>query len=145
MIYFQIYTKISLNANLNTIFSNFGSEKITKSSHLEKLCLIDKGVGKDNISDFTTNLIKKYLLEYTQDFTEKYIAPNYYNYYFVDHVEFNYETRRWMHGKYKLPRIEDDYVIHILEGAYSLAIPELFCDFEYCKAQEGCCDVLQAS
>ena len=46
----------ALNENLSSIFSNFGEETITKSSHLEKLCLIKSDVGKDNISDFTTNL-----------------------------------------------------------------------------------------
>jgi hypothetical protein len=34
----------SLHANLHSIFGNFGSEKITKASHVEKLCLIDSGV-----------------------------------------------------------------------------------------------------
>ena len=53
----------SLNENLNTVFTNFGTEEITNGSHLEKLCLIKDGVGRDNISDFTTNLIKKFLLD----------------------------------------------------------------------------------
>lgn len=53
----------ALYKNLNTIFDNFGDEKITEDSHLEKLCLINSGVGRDNISDFTTNLIKDYLLK----------------------------------------------------------------------------------
>jgi hypothetical protein len=39
------------------IFHDFGEERITKGGHLEKLCLIKEGVGRDNISDFTTNLI----------------------------------------------------------------------------------------
>ena len=41
---------------------------ITQTSHLEKAGLFEIGVGKDNISDFTTNLIKEYLLEYTEKF-----------------------------------------------------------------------------
>lgn len=52
----------SLHNNLNTTFSNFGDEKVTKGSHLEKLTLVKDGVGRDKISDFTTNLIKDYLL-----------------------------------------------------------------------------------
>jgi hypothetical protein len=48
---------VALNNNLATIFTDFGAEKVTKGSHLEKLCLVKDGVGKDNISDFTTNLI----------------------------------------------------------------------------------------
>ena len=52
----------SLHGNLHTIFSSFGNESITMNSHLEKLCLIESGVGRDKISDFTTNLIKDFLL-----------------------------------------------------------------------------------
>ncbi len=48
----------ALNGNLHAIFKDFGSEKITRESHLEKLCLIAPGVGRDKISDFTTNLIE---------------------------------------------------------------------------------------
>ena len=43
----------NLNKNLNFIFSTFGKEVITKGSHLEKLCLIKDGVGRDHISDFS--------------------------------------------------------------------------------------------
>jgi hypothetical protein len=53
----------ALHRNLHHIFSTFGDEQLTRGSHLEKLCLIDNGVGKDNISDFTTNLIKGFLLK----------------------------------------------------------------------------------
>src|SRR4030042_1193077 len=53
-----------LHDNLRLLFADFGSEKVTKSSHLEKLCLIKEGVGRDTISEFTTNLIKEYLLNY---------------------------------------------------------------------------------
>lgn len=35
----------ALDANLVHVFQNFGNEKITKGSHLEKLCLIRSGVG----------------------------------------------------------------------------------------------------
>jgi hypothetical protein len=58
----------ALHENLYTVFSNFGREPVTQGSHLEKLCLIKSGVGRDNISDFTTNLIKDFLLNYTQEF-----------------------------------------------------------------------------
>ncbi len=64
---------VALNTNLARIFSSFGREQITKSAHLEKLCLIKSGVGRDTISDFTTNLIKQYLLLYTQSFALKNI------------------------------------------------------------------------
>lgn len=66
----------ALNINLVHIFSGFGKETITKASHLEKLVLIRSGVGKDMISDFTTNLLKDYLLRYTERFAKKHIAPS---------------------------------------------------------------------
>jgi hypothetical protein len=66
----------ALHENLHKLFGNFGREGITKSSHLEKLCLIKERVGRDNISDFTTNLIKGFICEYTQGFTTKNIDPS---------------------------------------------------------------------
>ena len=63
----------ALHGNLNTVFQNFGEESVTKGTHLEKLCLVKDGVGRDNISDFVTNLIKNFLLEYTQEFAKRYI------------------------------------------------------------------------
>ena len=63
----------ALNENLDNIFRDFGKESVTVSSHLEKLCLIREGVGKDNISDFTTNLVKAFLLDYTETFARKYL------------------------------------------------------------------------
>lgn len=50
-----------LHANLGAVFSGFGGESITESSHLEKVCLIADGVGRDSISDFVTNLIQDFL------------------------------------------------------------------------------------
>lgn len=49
---------VALHGALGDILNNFGEETITSSSHLEKVALIQRGVGRDNISDFTTNLIK---------------------------------------------------------------------------------------
>ena len=66
----------ALHANLHRIFPDFGEEKITKGSHLEKVCLIQKGVGRDAISDFTTNLIKAFLCEYTQEFAARHLDPD---------------------------------------------------------------------
>lgn len=48
---------VALHGALGAIFADFGEETVTRGTHLEKLCLIRPGVGKDNISDFTTNLI----------------------------------------------------------------------------------------
>lgn len=101
----------ALNANLKELFSDFGQERITKGSHLEKLCLIKDNVGRDTISDFTTNLIKDYLLEYTQTFARKYIKPALRKNVAIPRVRFNYKTESWEPKTYELPFINDDYVI----------------------------------
>lgn len=101
----------ALNANLHSIFRDFGDEKITKSSHLEKLCLIKDGVGKDNISDFATNLIKGFLCDYTQKFAKQHLSANRIKHVPVTHTKFNYETRSWQTAHYELPFIDGDFVL----------------------------------
>jgi hypothetical protein len=101
----------ALYHNLRTVFSNFGAEQISRASHLEKLCLIKDGVGRDNISDFTTNLIKGFLLEYTQKFAQQFIAPKDRRIVLVERVRFNYNTYTWEYGKYDLPYYKKDYAI----------------------------------
>lgn len=101
----------ALHENLHKIFGNFGREAITKSSHLEKLCLIKERVGRDNISDFTTNLIKGYLCEYTQGFAIKNIDPNRRKIVAVGKVNFNYSTESWESAKFDLPWMDSDCVL----------------------------------
>ncbi len=101
----------ALNENFSTIFVDYGEEDVTKSPHLEKLCLVKEGVGKDHISDFTTNLIKGYLLRYTEEFAKKYINPKFCDTFSVVKAEFSYKTETWITGKFYLPRLEDDYVL----------------------------------
>jgi len=102
---------IALHQNLHRVFTDFGKERVTQGSHLEKLCLIADGVGKDNISDFTTNLIHKFLLEYTQDFAQANIKEEYRRKVKVGKVRFNYETETWEYGIYDLPSFNGDYVL----------------------------------
>lgn len=101
----------ALNKNLNAIFSNFGKEQITQGSHLEKLCLINAGVGKDCISDFTANLIKDYLLEFTSTFAKKHIAAEKRKIFAVDKVSFNLKTQTWTPRSYDLPAFGKDFVL----------------------------------
>src|ERR1700682_51751 len=101
----------ALNENLHQLFSDFGSEKVTKGSHLEKLVLIRDHVGRDNISDFTTNLIKGYLLEYTQRFAKAHIDPLKLKRVNVPKTTFNYEVGVWEGATLELPWFADDYVI----------------------------------
>jgi len=101
----------ALNYNLANIFKNFGNETITKSSHLEKFCLVRQGVGKDNISDLTTNLIKGFLCSYTECFAKKYIDSKYLREILVDKVIFDYKLKRWFPKKFTLPFFSGDYII----------------------------------
>ena len=45
---------------LNSIFKDFGRQTVTKGHHMEKLCLISPRVGRDKISDFSTNFAKRF-------------------------------------------------------------------------------------
>jgi hypothetical protein len=101
----------SLHRNLGHLFTNFGAESLTKGSHLEKLCLIEAGVGRDNISDFTTNLIKEYLLKYTEEFTKEFIPRNLRKTFSVRKVHFNYRTETWQPRSFVLPCFNDDFVL----------------------------------
>lgn len=100
-----------------TLRTNFGrilnpeQERVTKDYHLEKLCLIAGGVGRDRISDFTTNLIKGFLCEFTQEFAKANISPVLRRTVTVTKVEFNYATKAWKSKAYDLPWFERDYVL----------------------------------
>lgn len=100
-----------LHRSLHRVFKDFGSEIITRGSHLEKLCLIADGVGRDHLSDFTTNLIKGYLLEYTQTFACEHIHPSMRRTFAIGKVTFDYAARRWRGGRYELPAFGPDFVL----------------------------------
>ncbi len=102
---------VALHSNLNRIFSDFGNEQITRGSHLEKLCLIREGVGRDNISDFTSNLIREFLLGYTQTFAQKHLPEEMRKIVTVPRVLFNYDTEVWESRKFDLPYFAGDYVL----------------------------------
>jgi hypothetical protein len=101
----------ALNSNLNVIFTNFGDEQITKGSHIEKVCLVRDGVGRDNISDFTGNLIKEFLLNYTQAFAQTHIDAKHRRTVSVPSVRFDYDKRYWCPKTYDLPHALGDFVL----------------------------------
>ena len=101
----------AMASSMHIVFDDLGKEKITQSSHLEKAGLFEIGVGKDNISDFTTNLTKEYLLEYTEKFAKRNIDPALTKKIKVDKVYFDYELERWMPREFTLPFIFNDFVI----------------------------------
>jgi len=101
----------ALNASLATKVSDFGEEDVTRSSHIEKVCLVSEGVGRDNLSDFVTNLTKGFLAEYTQEFALKYLAASQRRTVPVTKAVFNYTTETWETVRYVLPYIDGDYVL----------------------------------
>lgn len=101
----------NLHNNLGVIFADFGEEKITESSHLEKVCLVSSGVGRDNISDFVTNLIQGFLCTYTEMFAKEYLSPEQTKRVWIERAVFNFQTQSWQRRQYVLPWLEDDFVI----------------------------------
>lgn len=100
-----------LHHNLGAVFSNFGGERITEGSHLEKVCLIADGVGRDNISDFVTNLIEGFLCQYTEEFAREHMSADQLHRVPIDRAIFNYDTESWQRRTYLLPWYEGDFII----------------------------------
>lgn len=88
--------------SFNGFYKNFGKENISSSSHIEKLTLLNSGVGKDFISDFTTNLILEFLLTYTETFGAKYLKENQLKKFSIRCV-FNQRTKTWQPKTFNLP------------------------------------------
>lgn len=102
-----------LAMNLSTVFATSGADGVARSNHLEKLCLIEGGVGRDKISDFTTNLVKYYILELSQEYAREHLAHQYRKTIMVGHSRFNYTTESWESNQYELPwhPFVNDYVL----------------------------------
>ena len=101
----------SLHRNFNSVFRDFGDETVTRGSHIEKLCLVRDGVGRDNISDFTTNLIKGYLATYTQSIARDLLPITARRVVALPKVRFNYETTSWIPERFELPFIDGNFVL----------------------------------
>lgn len=101
----------AFSSSIHIVFDDLGKEIITQTSHLEKAGLFEIGVGKDNISDFTTNLIKSFLCSYTQTFVEANIDRRLLSNVTVEKAYFDYNFERWMPKTYTLPHLFGDFVI----------------------------------
>lgn len=102
-----------LARNIRFALNNNG---ISRNRHIEKIMLLYEGSGKDKISDLTVNLIKGYLLNFTETFALKYIDTKLLKVFPVDKAFFNYETESFVSKEYSLPCIVDktgksDYVL----------------------------------
>lgn len=101
----------AMSSAIVRFYQDLGKEKISDTSHLEKLGLFKSGVGRDNISDFTSNLIKKFLAEYTQEFAKRYLSSDHCRYVSVNKAFFNYKLESWMPMSFTLPYFNGDYVL----------------------------------
>lgn len=101
----------AFSSSIQFVFDDLGEEIVTQSSHLEKAGLFEIGVGKDNISDFTTNLIKQFLLCYTEKFAVENINEKYLQKTMVEKVYFDYTYQRWMPKSFTLPYMFGDFII----------------------------------
>lgn len=90
---------------------DFGKETVTQSSHLEKLCIIADGVGRDFVSDFSANLIKGYLLQFTEDFARKHLDSDKCEIRAINNAYFDFDKRVWKDKEYFLPIYDGDFVI----------------------------------
>jgi hypothetical protein len=105
----------NLISAFNGFYSNFGEENITDSAHIEKLTLVGKGIGRDFISDFTTNLILEFLLDYTQGFARAHLLPAQRKVFRV-RCSFSQSLQVWLPKTFELPCFykndrDDDFVI----------------------------------
>jgi hypothetical protein len=101
----------ALHNNLGILFHGLTDVRITKGVHLEKLCLVSDRVGRDNISDFTTNLIHRFLCEYTSEFAKQYIDKSLRCRISVSKVRFNYTTETWQSGIFEVPIWKGEHVL----------------------------------
>jgi len=101
----------ALKANLQKLFADFGQETITSGSHIEKVCLVRSGVGRDMISDFTTNLLKDYICRYTEKFAVAHIDPSLRRKLPINKALFNYDSENWERRIYDLPWANGDFVL----------------------------------
>lgn len=107
----------ALDENFFRLFNN-EEDSVKIGNHLEKLCLLGAGVGRDSISDFATNLISGYLAEYTQEFAKAHLTSEQCSNFYVEKASFNYKTEVWEASSFYLPRFKinfpkpkNDYVL----------------------------------
>lgn len=100
----------NLHSSLDLLFGNKKSS-ITKGTHLEKIFLLKKGVGKDNISDFVTNLIKNYLYSYTEKFALEHLTTKQRKRVSINNAEFDFEQEVWKSKTYVLPWFQSDHIV----------------------------------
>lgn len=95
---------------MGKVFPSIGNEIITKTTHIEELSLFKPGIGRDFVSDFTTNIIFDYLLRYTETFAKNYLTAGQCSNFRLNAV-FDYEKEDWVPALYYLPKFNNDFVV----------------------------------
>lgn len=93
----------------------FEQDKSSRSKHLETIWLLVKWIWKDRISDFTTNLIKWFLAEYTQGICRKYISQENRKRCWVEKSQFDYITGIREAKEFDLPMYNSKYILFVPE------------------------------
>ena len=101
----------ALHGNLELFGDGLNRQRITKDVHLEKLCLVTDRVGRDNISDFATNLIHGFLLDYTSAFAKTHVDTSLRRTISVRKVRFDYHTETWVSKEFDLPFHNGQHVL----------------------------------
>lgn len=101
----------SIISGFNGMLASFGEETVSSGSHIEKLCLIQPGIGKDFISDFSANMSLGFLANYTQEYALKHLPKDKTKKVHIGRSAFNFSTGTWQSKIYTLPWHNDDYVL----------------------------------
>lgn len=99
----------------NGFYKNFGAEIITDTSHIEKLTLVGSGIGRDFISDFTTNLMFEFLLDYSEKFAKQHLSEEQRKTFTV-RCHFDQGLMVWQAKSFELPYFykndrEEDFIL----------------------------------
>ena len=105
----------NLISAFNGFYRNFGKETVSDTSHIEKLTLVGSGIGRDFISDFTTNLMFEFLLEYTEGFARQNLSEHQRDT-FTLRCHFDSELMVWQPRSFELPYFykgdrEEDFIL----------------------------------
>ena len=106
-----------LSDSIKIICDNKG---ITDDVHIEKMYLVKDGVGKDRISDWCANVMLKFFVDYTAEFTSKYIDRDKCKEFEVQRYSFNFDTNLYENKIVLLPC----YKKHGSKAEYVLLTPK---------------------
>lgn len=117
------YFADELNKNFVSIFKG-RKDQITQSTHLEKLCIVGERIGADKVSDFTVNLIKNYLVKYTEKFAIENLDKKYIKKFRVSKLYFDFNTNNWVDDEAILPINPHDKSEYVLLTPKNILVKE---------------------